>query len=92
LHGANSPTSNEVTVSNLHERLRSPSSNGPLNGAVTSSSAKLSNLLKAPPCPRCGAPMWLSRLEPHPTPDRVIDNMTYECACGEQFTRAVETR
>jgi hypothetical protein len=35
--------------------------------------------------------MWLSRLEPHPAPDRDADNMTYECACGEQLTRT-ETR
>jgi hypothetical protein len=92
LHGANSPTSNEVTVSNLHERLRSPlPSNGALNSAVASSSAKLSKLLKAPPCPRCRAPMWLTRLEPHPA-GRSADDMTYECACGEQLTRTVETR
>lgn len=75
-------------MSNVYDRPRFQH----WNGAVASSSERLSNLLKAPPCSRCGAPMWLSRLEPHPAPDRGVDNMTYECACGEQLTRTMETR
>ena len=58
---------------------------------MMSSSARLSNLLKAPSCPRCRAPMWFSRLEPHPTTDG-DDDLTYSCGCGEQLTRTVETR
>jgi hypothetical protein len=76
-------------VSNLYDgRPRSQH----WNGAVVSTSERLSNLLKAPPCPRCSAPMWLTRMEPHPTPDGGADDMIYECACGEQLTRTVEAR
>lgn len=60
------------------------------NGTTMSSSERLSNLLKAPTCPRCSATMWLSRLEPHP--NGTTDNMVYDCACGEQLTRTVKTR
>jgi hypothetical protein len=56
---------------------------------MASSSERLSTLLKSPPCRRCGAPMWLARMEPHPTPDSGADDMIYECACGEQLTRTV---
>jgi hypothetical protein len=59
---------------------------------MASSSERLSNLLKAPHCSRCGGPMWLARMEPHPTPDGGADDMIYECACGEQLTRTVESR
>jgi hypothetical protein len=79
-------------VSNIFDRPQSALSNGALGRAMASSSERLSNLLKAPPCPRCSAPMWLARLEPHPTPDGGADDMIYECACGEQLTRTVEAR
>jgi len=82
----------EVPVSNIFDRLQSPPSNGAPGRAMASTSERLSNLLKAPPCPRCGTPMWLARLEPHPTPAGGADDMIYECACGEQLTRTVESR
>ena len=78
-------------MSNIFDRLQSPPSNGARGRAMASTSARLSNLLKAPDCPRCRAPMWLARLEPHPTPDGGSDDMIYECACGEQLTRTVES-
>ncbi len=45
---------------------------------MASSSERLSTLLKSPPCRRCGAPMWLARMEPHPTPDGGADDMIYD--------------
>jgi len=40
------------------------------------------------PCPRCNAPMWLSRLEPHPTHYVALDEITFQCACGELLTKS----
>ena len=79
-------------MTDIYDRPRSSLSNRALNGAMASTSERLSSLLKAPPCPRCGAPMWLARLEPHPAPHGGADDMIYECVCGEQLTRTVETR
>lgn len=64
--------------------------NGGLGRATPSSSEKLASLLKAPPCPRCSATMWLVRLEPHPAAAGGMDDMIYECGCGEQVTRTVD--
>jgi ribosomal protein S27AE len=40
-----------------------------------------------PPCPKCGAPMWLTRIEPdHPG----VDRRTFECArCEHNETMLV---
>jgi hypothetical protein len=40
------------------------------------------------PCPRCNAPMWLSRLEPHPTQHEALDEVTFQCACGVLLTKS----
>jgi hypothetical protein len=79
-------------MTNIDDRSRHWPSNGGLGGGVASSSEKLAKLIKAPPCPRCSAPMWLARIEPHPTPEGGADDMIYECGCGEQFIRTVKTR
>jgi hypothetical protein len=76
-------------VTNIYDRPRPPPLNGALMPPMASSSDQLTSLLKAPPCPRCNAPMWLTRMEPHPTPNGGVDDMIYECACGEQVVRTL---
>ena len=62
------------------------------NGAVTTAFDEISKLTQSPPCPRCGVPMRLARLEPHPRPSGHADDMIYECGCGQQLTKTIETR
>jgi hypothetical protein len=33
--------------------------------------------------------MWFSRLEPHPTDHAAVDDVTFQCACGEQLTQSL---
>ena len=41
-----------------------------------------------PPCPKCGDPMWLVRLEPY---DREHDQRTFECkVCAHSESRVVK--
>jgi len=43
--------------------------------------------ISRPPCPRCGRPMWLARIEPD-KPD--YDRRTFECSeCGHEEDRVV---
>jgi hypothetical protein len=45
---------------------------------------------KHPDCPKCGAPMWLARIEPY-EPDH--DQRTFECqACSNITTEIVKYR
>jgi len=57
------------------------------NGAVMSPLDAIPAVAPSPPCPRCRAPMWLSRLEPHATRYDSVDDITFQCACAEQLTR-----
>lgn len=79
-------------MTDFYDRPRSSLTNGALGIGVASSSEKSLQLMKAPPCSRCGAPMWLTRIEPHPSPDVDTDDMIYQCGCGEQLTRTVKSR
>jgi len=74
-----------LVVSDLFSRQRSPH----CNGVAMSMSEKTASLINPPPCPRCHVPMFLSRLEPHPSPTGGTDDIFYECACGEQLTKTV---
>ena len=58
-----------------------------LNGAAMSLFERLDPMPPSPPCPRCGMSMWFSRLEPHPTDYATVDNVTFQCACGELLTQ-----
>jgi len=43
-----------------------------------------------PDCARCGAPMWLTRIEPR---EAGCDRRTFECqACGNSKTEIVKCR
>jgi len=43
------------------------------------------------PCPRCGGPMWIVRIEPGDQPD--YDKRTFECAkCGDTEIAVVKYR
>ncbi|TMI99830.1 MAG: hypothetical protein E6G97_21370 [Alphaproteobacteria bacterium] len=47
-----------------------------------------SNAIIRPPCPKCGAKMLLSRIEPD-VPDH--DKRTFECsACGHELSEVVK--
>lgn len=76
-------------MSDLYSRDNRPHLRG-RNGAVRYASDEISNLTRPPSCPRCSAPMRLSRLEPHPTGE--ADDMLYECGCGEGLIKTVERR
>jgi len=46
--------------------------------------------IEHPKCANCGAPMWLTRIEPY-KPDH--DNRTFDCqACGAILTEVVKYR
>jgi hypothetical protein len=76
-------------VSDIDNDARPPT----WNGAVTTTAFdEISKLTQSPPCPRCGVPMRLARLEPHPRPRGHADDMIYECSCGQQLTRTIETK
>jgi len=32
--------------------------------------------------------MWFSQLEPHPTQHDALDEVTFQCACGELLTKS----
>jgi hypothetical protein len=49
---------------------------------------KVKSLLNPPGCPRCGQTMRLSRIEPG-IHGPVSEQITYDCACGATFSRAV---
>jgi len=43
-----------------------------------------------PPCPKCGHPMWLVRLDPY---DREHDERTFECnVCAHSQSEVVKFR
>jgi len=51
---------------------------------------QLQQEIEHPRCARCGAPMWLTRVEPY-EPDH--DQCTFECqACGNGTTEIVKHR
>ena len=51
---------------------------------------QLQQEIEHPRCTRCGAPMWLARIEPY-EPDH--DQRTFECpACGKSTTEIAKHR
>jgi hypothetical protein len=44
--------------------------------------------MRLPDCPRCGEPMRLARVEPHPRFAN-LDERFFRCACGEQISDVV---
>jgi DNA-directed RNA polymerase subunit RPC12/RpoP len=51
---------------------------------------QLQQEIEHPNCAKCGAPMWLTRIEPY-EPDH--DQRTFECqACGKITTEMVKFR
>ena len=78
-------------VTNAFDRTRTPPH---LNGSGMSSREMFPHvgfdaLPPSPACPRCSIPMWFSRLEPHPTEHATVDNVTFQCACGELLTQSL---
>ena len=71
----------------MHSIRLAPSNS---NGAAMSPFDTMTAAAPSPPCPRCGAPMWFSRLEPHPTQHDALDEVTFQCACGELLTKSEE--
>jgi hypothetical protein len=82
LHG-NGPATRSA-VSNAFDRTRY---HQPRNGVAMSLFEQAPTRPPSLPCPRCGAPMWFSRLEPHPTQHDALDEVTFQCACGELLTK-----
>ncbi len=52
----------------------------------------LASLTNPPPCPRCGLKMRLARIEPQPAPNGFVEQVTYDCSCGQLLTAAVGSR
>jgi hypothetical protein len=78
-------------VTNVFDRPRMPLH---LNGSATSPHVMspldgFDAMPTSPPCPRCSIPMWFSRLEPHPTKHATVDNVTFQCVCGELLTQSL---
>jgi hypothetical protein len=73
-------------VTNAFDRTRVPPR---LNGAAISPFDQFDAMPPSPCCPRRRTPMWFSRLEPHPTDHAAVDEVTFQCACGELLTQSL---
>ena len=73
-------------MTNAFDRTRVPQR---LNGAAISLFDQLDAMPPSPRCPRCRMPMWFSQLEPHPTDHAAVDEVTFQCACGELLTQSL---